>query len=89
MNKNLIPITFRNLKTPVSNLIDSGADISCLSKAHFHRLGLQMKDLSKPDIQYIRGAGGGTHTILGQILIPLKIADVELMHRKVSISLAN
>ena len=81
MNKNLISVSFRNLKTPVSSLIDSGADISCISKAHFYRLGLQMKDLSKPDIQYIRGAGGGTHTILGQISLPFKIADVELIHR--------
>ena len=40
-----------------------------------------MKDLSKSDIKYIRGAGGGTHTILGQILLPIRVADVELTHR--------
>ena len=49
--------------------------------AHFHRLGLQKKDLSKSDIKYIRGAGGGTHTILWQILLPIRVADVELMQR--------
>ena len=78
MTKNLIPVYFKNLKKPVSCLLDSGADISCVQKAHFHRLGLQMNDLSKSDIKYIRGAGGGAHTILGQIY---KIADVELTHR--------
>ena len=81
MTKNLIPVYFKNLKNPVSCLLDLGADISCLKTAHFHRLGLQMKDLSKSDIKYIRGAGGGTHTILGQILLPIRVADIELMHR--------
>ena len=65
----------------MSCLIDSGTDIRCVQKAHFHRLWLQMKGLSKSDIKYIRGVGGGTHTILGQILLPIKIADVELTHR--------
>ena len=81
MNKNLIPVSFPNLTTPIPSLIDSGADLSCCSKAHFHRLGYTMKDLHKPDIQYIKGAGGGIRTILGQISIPLKIADVKLLHR--------
>ena len=81
MNKNLIPVSFPNLTTPIPSLIDSGADLSCCSQAHFHRLGYTMKDLHKPDIQYIKGAGGGIRTILGQISIPLIIADVKLLHR--------
>ena len=68
------------LKIPVSCLIDNGADIICVHKAYFHSLGLQMKDISNSDIKYNKGAGGGTHTILGQILLPIKIADVELTH---------
>ena len=60
--------------TKVECLLDSGAQLSCISKSFFSITNLQGSKLQPSDMPKIAGVGGESHRILGILEAPIKIS---------------
>ena len=79
MEKNLVKITMHDC--PTKALIDTGADISCMSEKFFRSLPSKFKpSYDKPKFNFVSGVGGEKHPILGKVSLNFKIDEYEYNH---------
>ncbi|MCG8046519.1 MAG: retropepsin-like domain-containing protein, partial [Candidatus Thiodiazotropha endolucinida] len=75
-------IELRVGRTCQSAMVDTGAQISCMSFAVFKRSGLsQQFELQTPDIEYILGVSGIPVKVMGTAVLPLTICKLEIQQK--------
>ena len=79
MEKNLVKITMHDC--PTKALIDTGADISCMSEKFYRSLPSKFKpNYDKPKFNFVSGVGSEKHPILGKVSLNFKIDEYEYNH---------
>lgn len=69
-------------KISQSAMIDTGAQISCMSYVIFKKSGLaEQFELQSPDIEYILGVSGTPVKVMGTAVLPLTICKLEIQQK--------
>ena len=69
IHKNTMLIKIGGQKTQA--LVDTGASISCISKAFLEKTGLNISKFQNCNLKEIIGVGGEKHKILGKVEVPI------------------
>ena len=69
-------------KVSQSAMVDSGAQISCMSEEIFRKCGLSEQfELQKPDLEYVLGVSGTPVKVKGTAVLPIVISKLEVQQK--------
>ena len=69
-------------KISQSAMVDSGAQISCMSEEIFRKSGLSEQfELQKPDLEYVLGVSGTMVKVKGTVVLPIAISKLEVQQK--------
>ena len=69
-------------KISQSAMVDSGAQISCMSEEIFRKSGLSEQfELQKPDLEYVLGVSGTPVKVKGTVVLPIAISKLEVQQK--------
>jgi hypothetical protein len=60
-------------------LVDTGAQISCISDTYFNKLNLSKDSIKPSKVTAIVGVGGAEHKIIGLVELPLKLGQCTVL----------
>ena len=78
LDRNIIQISINGRKTHA--LVDTGANISCISEPLLHKLNISAP-FEQSRIQQVVGVGGEVHAVLGQVTLCFSIGGVQLSQK--------
>ena len=76
IHKNTMLVKIGGQKTQA--LVDTGASISCISKAFLEKTGLNISKFQNCNLKEIIGVGGEKHKILGKVEVPILVSGIKI-----------